>query len=356
VGIVVWILAGMLALTLAVAWWVVYGLLRQQGRVLLRLEALERQLAGVLPASGDGRPQGFPPATALPSFRLPDLSGKPVGLEDFQGRRVLLVHWDPACGFCRQVAPELASLQEGLRRRLTELVLVSRGDPESNRGVAAEHGLACPILLQPEGPPVEAFARLGTPVAYLLDEKGRVAKPLALGAEEVTELARAAAGKKLRSERPLGESRIEREGLPAGAPAPPFSLPDLEGTTVALEDLRGKVVLVVFTDPECGPCDELAPRLAALQREHPRAEIVMVSRGEREPNRRKAADHGIEFPVVLQPGWKISKQYGIFATPVAFLVDENGVIARDVARGPDEVLALAREALVAGKEAPLAKL
>jgi len=32
-------------------------------------------------------------------------------------------------------------------------------------------------------------------------------------------------------------------------------------------------------------------------------------------NRAKAAEYDFEFPVVVQPGWRISKQYGIFATP-----------------------------------------
>jgi hypothetical protein len=46
---------------------------------------------------------------------------------------------------------------------------------------------------------------------------------------------------------------------------------------------------------------------------------------------------------MLQERWKLSKEYGIFATPVAFLIDENGVIARNVSQGTDEILALARE-------------
>ena len=57
---------------------------------------------------------------------------------------------------------------------------------------------------------------------------------------------------------------------------------------------------------------------------------------------------------MLQPGWRLSKEYGIFATPVAFLIDEEGVIERDVARGPTEILALAREALSAERRVPIA--
>jgi peroxiredoxin len=68
---------------------------------------------------------------------------------------------------------------------------------------------------------------------------------------------------------------------------------------------------------------------------------VAVSRGDLEANRRKAEEQGIEFPVVLQNGWRVSKQYGIFATPVAFLIDEKGVIAARVAKGREEILQLA---------------
>jgi len=58
---------------------------------------------------------------------------------------------------------------------------------------------------------------------------------------------------------------------------------------------------------------------------------------------------GMDFPVVVQDHWKLSKEYGIFATPVAFLIDRNGTVARDVARGVDQVLELGEHAL-AGTE------
>ena len=79
----------------------------------------------------------------------------------------------------------------------------------------------------------------------------------------------------------------------------------------------------------------------------------MVSRGEPAENQRKAEAFGVEFQVVLQPGWRLSKKYGIFATPVAFLINEEGVIERDVARGPTEILAVAREALSAEGRVPI---
>jgi peroxiredoxin len=359
----VWFFLGPLTFVVVVLAWVLFETVRQQGRLLLRLESLERLGPSGEPherfeANGSPRQeQGLPLATVVPPFRLPDLHGRPVSPGDFHGKRILLVHWDTGCGFCDQIAPELASLQGDLRKRDTELVLLSYGDAEANRRFAQEHGLECPVLLQSEREPVSAFAHLGTPVAYLLDEKGRVAKPLALGADEVSRLAREAAGKRgrLSSERSLADSRLEREGLPAGTPAPAFALPDLAGRTVSLADYLGQRLLLIFSDPDCGPCDALLPDLARLQNEAADGlQVVLVGRGSVEQNRSKAAAHDIDFPFVLQPGWRLSKEYGIFATPVAFLIDEEGVIARDVAKGAPEIVSLARDELMAGREAPMA--
>jgi peroxiredoxin len=143
----------------------------------------------------------------------------------------------------------------------------------------------------------------------------------------------------------VAESRIERDGIKAGTQAPVFTLPGLDGRTVSLEDFRGRRVLLVFSDPNCGPCNALAPELVRLSADRAAPQIVMVSRGDVEENRHKAREHGFEFPVVLQDVWKISKEYGIFATPVAFLVDAQGITERPVAIGVDPILELARTPL-----------
>jgi anaerobic magnesium-protoporphyrin IX monomethyl ester cyclase len=49
----------------------------------------------------------------------------------------------------------------------------------------------------------------------------------------------------------------------------------------------------------------------------------MISRGDPETNRVKAAEHGLTFPIVLQQHWEISLDYAMFATPIAYLVDEQ---------------------------------
>jgi peroxiredoxin len=139
--------------------------------------------------------------------------------------------------------------------------------------------------------------------------------------------------------RPVQESRLNRKGLNAGTPAPGFELPDLGGNERSLAEFRGRRVLLVFMDPSCGPCDELAPELVALQEKHRLngREIVLISRGDLEDNCAKAEEHGFSFPILLQKGWRVSKDYGMFATPVAYLIDSAGVIERDVAVGLDGV-------------------
>lgn len=68
-----------------------------------------------------------------------------------------------------------------------------------------------------------------------------------------------------------------------------------------------------------------------------------MGRGDAEENRAKAVKFGFGFPVVLQKRWELSKEYGIFATPVGFLIDEAGVIAQSVGQGVAGIVALVPE-------------
>ena len=355
-----WVLLALLAVAAVAAWVLVFQLLRQHGQLLLRFDSLEERLAasGLEGFQVEAGPESIPVGSPIPSFRLPDVSGGAASLEDFRGKRVLLVNWGPSCGFCDAIAPDLARATGKLRKRNTELVLVTYGDPQANRELAQEYGFDCRMLLTDDSHRFEAFSGIGTPAAYLLDEEGRVERGLAFGADQVPELLQEALDGRVRlsTEKSLSESRLEREGLKAGTPAPDFDLPAIDGETVSLADHRGERVLLVFSDPHCGPCNELAPALARLQDDARAAglQMVMVSRGELEENRQKRDEQGLEFPVAIQRGWRLSKEYGIFATPVAFLVDEHGVIARDVAKGPDEILTLLQTELPAlREEAPM---
>lgn len=361
------LVVGLIALGLVVIGQAVllYQIVKQQGGLLMRLDQVERHLGLSRQAAVDRgtvaiqarQPSGLPIGTALPDFELSDLDGRTHSLQGLRGRRVLLVNWSAQCGFCDRIAGDLARAEDDLARANVQMLLLAHGTAEVERELAQEHGLKSPILLAKSAAGLEAFENLGTPAAYLLDEQGKVARPLALGAEQVPALVAEvlpAERRKTRlpGERPLSESRIERDGLKAGVPAPSFTLPEVRGGTVSLDEYRGRKVLLVFSDPHCGPCDELAPHLARLHEEHRGngLSLLLVSRGDATENRAKAERFGFEFPVALQRSWEVSKQYGIFATPVGFLIDENGVITSGVAKGFDQLLSLARQAPGTGKE------
>ena len=318
--------------------------------MLLRVEELEKRL-DALEFGELGAPSGLPLDSPAPGFELPDLEGRSTTLAQFRGQPVLLLFFNPACVFCRELAPKLAADPQTPAR----LLIVSVGDAETNRQFFSEHQLTCPVLLQKDGEVAAAYQARGTPSAYLISPEGAIASELAMGAEPLLALVN---GKETRptgaqsgdqtaerlarfGNRSLARSKIARNGLKAGTRAPDFRLSKLDGGELSLEDLRGRLVLLVFSDPHCGPCDSLAPQLEKLHRERPELEVVMISRGEPKENRAKVREHGLTFPVVLQQRWEISRRFAMFSTPIAYLIDETGVIAKDVAVGADAIVNLA---------------
>jgi peroxiredoxin len=145
------------------------------------------------------------------------------------------------------------------------------------------------------------------------------------------------------ADRSLARSRLNRKGLKAGAVAPDFTLPRLDGGELSLADLRGGRVLLVFSDPDCGPCDELAPRLQELHLKRPDLQVIVISRRDADATRGKAESLGLTYSIVMQKQWEISLKYGKFATPIGYVIDEQGVLVRDVAVGVEPIIALADE-------------
>jgi peroxiredoxin len=261
----------------------------------------------------------------------------------------LLIFFNPRCGFCTQMAPDLAALPVDRSGDAPLPLLVTTGEAEENRKLVKEHGLRCPVLLQEQMEVASRYQAHGTPMGYMIDEQGHIASELAVGSQALLALAagqtRAAAvpaqgRQEPKGNRSLANSKLKRHGLPAGTPAPPWRLPTLDGGELSLEAYRGRRVLLVFSDPQCGPCDQLVPQLEQLHRRRPEVPVLMVSRGEGGANRAKVAEHGLTFPVVLQKQWELSRAYGMFATPIAYLIDEDGVIAGEVAVGVEPILSL----------------
>ncbi len=129
-------------------------------------------------------------------------------------------------------------------------------------------------------------------------------------------------------------------GLPVGTPAPTFALAGLYGETLTLDALRasGKPTLLLFTDPNCGPCNALLPTIGRWQREMT-ATLALISRGAPEANRAKSTEHGLTH-VLLQRDREVAESYQSTATPSAVLVQPDGTIGSPIAIGADAITQL----------------
>ncbi len=180
--------AGLLMLALlAVQAWFILHLLRQHGRILLRLDALEGRTA---------REGATPPArrtvavgVSAPGFSLLGLDGKgAVTLESLLrvGKPVLLTFVDPGCSSCRTLLPELRVWQRDHADRMT-IGVISLGEPEANRLATASLELAH-VLLQRDQEVIDAYGVTGTPSAVVVQPDGRIGSPLAEGVEGIRQL------------------------------------------------------------------------------------------------------------------------------------------------------------------------
>lgn len=139
--------------------------------------------------------QGLPAGTAVGPLTLPDLDGRRVRVGGGGGRRTLLVHWNPGCGYCGQILDTLGRMRKPLRDAGVDLVLLASGGAAANRTLLAGHAADVPVVLRSADPAApDPFAGVGTPAAYVLDGDGAVASDLHVGAVEVPALARDLAG------------------------------------------------------------------------------------------------------------------------------------------------------------------
>jgi peroxiredoxin len=339
------VIVAILCVSAFAGWVMAYQLLLQNGRMLARMKRLERRLDIPEAESEDLFVTGLPVGSLLNDFELPALSGGTRTLSSWRGRKLVLIFVSPRCSFCLRMLPQLAALDPSDSSDRPVPVIISTGDVDENRRLFEEHRVRLPVLLQEEAELATLYRVNGTPMGYLIDEHGATETPLVPGAKALLDLIhRSSAAANTGTSKSLSRSRLVRNGLKAGTRAPDFALPQLDGTVLRLDSYRGSTVLLVFSDPNCGPCMELAPEIQKLHAERRDLQVIMISRGNVSANREKLARHGLTFPIVLQRHWEVSRDYGMFATPIAYLIDHEGVLASDVAVGADAILRLASNA------------
>ena len=117
---------------------------------------------------------------------------------------------------------------------------------------------------------------------------------------------------------------------------PQLAGPTLGGEQFTLDDMLGKVVVVVFWSAEVKPFQEQLPKLIALNKKHASAGCVVVGVNlDKEPEtvntfcaKHKLAWPQIFFPDEARRGWgnPIVNYYGIQEVPAYWVVDQNGAV------------------------------
>ncbi|WP_164974063.1 redoxin domain-containing protein [Filimonas effusa] len=129
-----------------------------------------------------------------------------------------------------------------------------------------------------------------------------------------------------------------REGLkqqPVNEPAPPFTLKDLDNRTVALQDLKGKIVILDFWATWCGPCKKSFPAMKMAVEKYksdPKVKFLFIDCMERvadpsEMVRKFINTNNYPFTVLFDNSkTRVAERYKVTGIPVKFIIDGNGKI------------------------------
>ena len=334
-------------LVASVQFWLLWQLWRQNGRLMLRLDALEAAPGAERLSNRVAAPGDFQPAlagTRAPGFELPVIGGARGSLDGLlaAGQPVLLIFADADCGPCKELLPEVQGWQGRYSNRLTIGVVGSGWRKKHARPPA---GLAN-LFVQEKREVSERYGVPGTPAAVLIRADGMLVSRVVTGADGVRHLLQAALSP---MPRPLGAGAggNGRAGTPqppkaevaTGQLVPPITLRDLDGAEVNLADWLVQETVLLFWSPSCGFCQRVLPELRGWERGRPAGapRLLIISSGAAEANRAME----LASPVLLDEAFRTGRLFGAAGTPSAVLIDRERRVASGVAVGGPAVLALA---------------
>jgi peroxiredoxin len=138
------------------------------------------------------RREGLPKGSIAPCFLLPDVrTGERFSSSTLRGSHALLVFSDSSCEPCTELLPLLQALH--LRTPDINVLMISRGNRDDNAIKAVRFGLTFPVLAQKRWEISVQFGIFVTPAAFLLDAEGSTASEVAIGAQAILALLKAAA-------------------------------------------------------------------------------------------------------------------------------------------------------------------
>ncbi len=139
------------------------------------------------------------------------------------------------------------------------------------------------------------------------------------------------------------QKQMAQQRIKVGEVAPDISLPNPDGKTMKLSDLRGKVVLLDFWASWCGPCRRENPNVVKVYNKYKQAGFDVFSVSLDKPNGKTRWVDAIQKDKLTWPNhvsdlqfWNSApaRTYGVSGIPKTFLIDKDGKIAEINPRGP----------------------
>jgi len=108
-----------------------------------------------------------------------------------------------------------------------------------------------------------------------------------------------------------------------------FTLTDLQGKEWSLRALKGKVVLVNFWATWCPPCRKEIPDLDALYSRFKDSGFVILGISDEKDGKVRpfATAQKITYPILLDPGRKVTERFRVGGIPKSFIYDREGKLA-----------------------------
>jgi thiol-disulfide isomerase/thioredoxin len=229
--------------------------------------------------------------------------------------------------------PDFQQWVEDLRGKV-DLAFFTSGSAEENRDKFGDT-IGDSIYLQNEREVATMFRAQWTPSAVFMNADGRIASHIAAGDNAIRALVES-----------LENDDLQRDGVhftsgssngskaPIGQPVPEFRAEDTRGREITHDDLKGKQTLVAFWSSTCPHCVAMIDELREWEQ----------TKGVDDPNLLvfTEAPDSIELnsPVIVDPEYATADALGMYGTPSAVLVNENGIVVSETATGATDIWAL----------------
>jgi thiol-disulfide isomerase/thioredoxin len=127
------------------------------------------------------------------------------------------------------------------------------------------------------------------------------------------------------------DTRALAGGGAVGTTAPDYGAVTLDGDSVSLAALRGRLVLLNIWATWCPPCREEIPALQRLHERHAAAGLEVVgvsidSRGEGENIRTFLEGYGVTYPIWHDPVDRVTTSFRAQGVPTTVLIDREGTV------------------------------